>query len=230
MSKTKTGLIVLTIICVVATALGMYVLGGVDSEKLEAWLQKTGVLAPIIYVGLYTIGTLLILPSTPLNLAGGALFGVWWGTFWTTLAAIIAALVAFAFTRTIGREYVARKFAGKWEAIDAEMKQGGLFYMFAIRLLPIIPYGLVNFAAGLTSIRFRDYLIGTSLGTIPGILPFVMIGAGLKSFGKGDRLPLMVAFTLVGVLVGVGTWYRRRRQKPKIQEYQEEERSHEENQ
>ncbi|MCZ8058455.1 MAG: VTT domain-containing protein, partial [Microcystis sp. LE19-12.2C] len=113
-----------------------------------------------------------------------------------------------------GREYTAKKFQGKWQAIDAEMQQGGLFYMFAIRLLPIIPYGIVNFVAGLTSIRFRDYFIGTLLGTVPGILPFVMMGAGLKSLGKGDILPLMVAFTLIALLVGVGTWYRRRRQFP----------------
>ena len=98
------------------------------------------------------------------------MFGVWWGTFWTTIAAIVAAIAAFAFTRTVGREFVSRKLTGKWEAIDAEIKQGGLFYMFAVRLLPIIPYGLVNFSAGLTSIKFKDYFIGTLLGTLPGVL------------------------------------------------------------
>lgn len=218
MSATKKNLIVLTLICIVATAIGMYFLGGIDQDKLQAWLKQMGIWGPILYILLYTIATLLILPSTPLNLSGGALFGVWMGTVWTTAAALIAALVAFAFSRTVGRDYTARKFKGKWEAIDAEMQQGGLFYMFAIRLLPIIPYGLVNFAAGLTSIRFRDYCIGTLLGTVPGILPFVMMGAGLKSLGKGDILPLMVAFTLIALLVGVGTWYRRRRRFPDIKD------------
>jgi uncharacterized membrane protein YdjX (TVP38/TMEM64 family) len=213
-SKTKTSVIILTIICIIATVLGIYLLGGISPEQLQAWLKKMGVWAPIIYIILYTIGTILILPSTPLNLSGGALFGVWWGTIWTAIAAMIAAIVAFFFTRTIGRELVARKMAGRWEAIDAEMRQGGLFYMFAIRLLPIIPYGIVNFAAGLTSIRFRDYLVGTALGTVPGILPFVMMGSGLHALSKGDILPLMVAFTLTGMLVGVATWYRRRRQFP----------------
>ncbi|RMF21932.1 MAG: TVP38/TMEM64 family protein, partial [Cyanobacteria bacterium J083] len=163
---------------------------------------------------LYVLGTLLILPSTPLNLTGGAIFGAWWGTLWTTVAAIIAAIVAFAFTRTIGRDLIAQKLAGRWEAIDAEMHQGGLFYMFAIRLLPIIPYGIVNFAAGLTSIRFRDYLVGTLLGTVPGVLPFVMMGSGLQALSRGNILPLMFAFTLTSMLVGVATWYRRRRQSP----------------
>jgi uncharacterized membrane protein YdjX (TVP38/TMEM64 family) len=152
------------------------------------------------------------LPSTPLNLTGGAFFGVWWGTLWTTIAALVAAIAAFAFTRTIGRELVNQKLGGRWNAVDAEIRQGGLFYLFAIRLLPIIPYGIVNFVAGLTSIKFKDYLVGTLLGTLPGVLPFVMMGAGITELSRGNILPLMAAFALTGILVGGATWYRRRRQ------------------
>ena len=214
--KFKSGIFILTIICIVTTGIGVLLLGGIDREQLQTWLQQMGIWAPIIYVLLYTVGTLLILPSTPLNLTGGAIFNILWGTLWTTVAAIIAAIVAFAFTRTVGRELIAQKLAGRWEAIDAEMREGGLFYMFAIRLLPIIPYGLVNFAAGLTSIRFRDYLVGTILGTVPGVLPFVMMGSGLQALSEGNILPLMFAFALTGMLVGGATWYRRRRQNPAI--------------
>ncbi len=214
MSKFKSRFFLLTIICIVVTGLGIYFLGGIDQEQLRMWLQQMGIWAPIIYISLYTLGTLLILPSTPLNLTGGAIFGTWWGTLWTTVAAVVAAVVAFAFTRSIGRELMAKKLAGRWQAIDAEIGQGGLFYMFAIRLLPIIPYGLVNFTAGLTSISYRDYLAGTILGTVPGVLPFVMMGAGLQALSRGDILPLMCAFALTGMLVGGATWYRRRRQNP----------------
>ncbi len=216
MTKGKQGIILLTIFCIVATGIGVVLIGGIDPEKLQVWLSKMGIWAPIIYIILYILATLLILPSTPLNLSGGALFGTGWGTFWTTIAAILAAVLAFAFTRTLGREYITRKLAGKWEVMDAEIHHGGLFYMFAIRLLPIIPYGIVNFTAGLTSIRFRDYLIGTTLGTVPGILPFVMMGAGFKSLNQGNILPLLGGFTLTGLLVGVAAWYRRRRQPPAI--------------
>lgn len=214
MSKFKISVLLLTIICIVATGLGVYFLGGIDREQLQLWLQQVGIWAPIVYIALYTLGTLLILPSTPLNLAGGAIFGVWWGTLWTTVAAITAAAVAFVFTRSIGRELIAKKMAGRWQAFDAEIRQGGLFYMFAVRLLPIIPYGLVNFAAGLTSISFRDYLTGTILGTVPGVLPFVMMGAGLQALSEGNIVPLMFALALTGMLVGGATWYRRRRQNP----------------
>jgi uncharacterized membrane protein YdjX (TVP38/TMEM64 family) len=205
-------LILLTFVCLIATALALYGMSGIQPDQLQAGLQQAGIWAPIFYILIYVVATLLILPSTALNLTGGALFGPWWGTFWTSIAAVVAAIAAFTFTRTIGRDLVADRFAGRWQTMDAEIRQGGLFYMFAIRLLPIIPYGLVNFAAGMTSIRFRDYLIGTLLGTVPGVLPFVMIGSsGLKAFQTGDMLPLLGALTLTGMLVGGATWYRRRR-------------------
>ncbi|MEM7759000.1 MAG: TVP38/TMEM64 family protein [Cyanobacteria bacterium P01_A01_bin.40] len=214
MSKLKSSVFLLTIICIIATGLGIYFWGGIDQEQLQIRLQQLGIWAPVIYISLYTLGTLLIVPSTPLNLTGGAIFGVWWGTLWTTVAAIIGAVIAFVFTRSIGRELIAKKLAGRWEAIDAEIRQGGLFYIFAIRLLPIIPYGLVNFTAGLTSIRYKDYLTGTIVGTLPGVLPFVMMGAGLQALSQGETLPLISALTLTGILVGGATWYRRRRQNP----------------
>lgn len=195
------------------TGIAVYLLGGINPAQLQTGLKQAGIWAPIIYIALYTVATVLVLPSTALNLTGGAIFGLWWGILWTSIAAVIAAVVAFTFTRTVGREMIARKLAGSWQAMDAEMHQNGLFYMFAIRLLPIIPYGLVNFAAGLTSIRFRDYLLGTILGTVPGLLPFVMLGSsGLQAMRTGDVLPLVGALCLTGLLVGGATWYRRRRQ------------------
>ena len=214
MPELNNRLIILTVICLVATGVGVLIVGGIDRQQLQIWVQTWGIFAPIIYIVLYTIGTCLILPSTPLNITGGAIFGIWWGTLWTTIAALVAAIASFTFTRTVGREFVDRKLAGRWDAVDAEIRQGGLFYMFAIRLLPIIPYGIANFAAGLTSIKFKDYLIGTLLGTLPGVLPFVMMGAGIAHLSQGNILPLTCAFALTGILVGIATWYRRRRQPP----------------
>lgn len=216
MLKLKSGIFLLTLFCLVVTAFVLYYLGAIDPNQLHQWIAQAGIWAPIAYIVLYTVSTLLILPSTALNLTGGAIFGPWMGTLWTSIGAIVAAIASFAFTRTIGREIIAQKLAGRWQAMDAEMQHGGLFYIFAIRLLPIIPYGIVNFTAGLTSIRFRDYLLGTLLGTIPGILPFVLLGSsGLNALKTGDILPLISALTLSGLLVGVATWYRQRRRPPR---------------
>ena len=211
MSFFKSGFLILIIVCIIVTILGVIILGGINQDDLQTWLGNMGILAPIIYIIFYTLATLLILPSTPFNLTGGAIFGIWYGTLWTTLAAIIAAIISFIFTRTIGRNLVTKKLKGHWEAIDAEIYYGGLFYLFAIRLLPLIPYGIVNFASGLTSIKFKDYLIGTILGTLPGVFPFVMMGAGINQLSQGSVFPLMFAFALIGMLVGSATWYTRHR-------------------
>jgi uncharacterized membrane protein YdjX (TVP38/TMEM64 family) len=211
MSNMKIGILVLAIICIVATGVTIYLLGGIESSQIQALLNSVGIWSPIIYIALYVIATILVFPSTILNLTGGAVFGAVWGTLWTSLAAIIAAIVAFTFTRTIGRETIAKRLSGRWQAMDAEVRQGGLFYMFAIRLVPIMPYGLVNFAAGLTSISFKDYVLGTTMGTVPSVLPFVLLGSsGLKALHTGDILPLVGALALTGILVGGSTWYRRR--------------------
>ncbi len=212
--KSKITMIAIALFCIVATAVGIYLLGTIDQKELQSWLHRMGIWAPIIYILIYAIATIFILPSTPLNLSGGAIFGSLWGTVWTSIAAILAAMLSFGFSRTIGRKFVEQKLAGKWQSIDREMHHGGFFYMFAIRLLPLIPYGLVNFAAGLTSIKFRDYFFGTLLGTVPGILPFVMIGAGLTALKQGDVLPMLVGLALTGILVGTATWYRRHNRPP----------------
>ncbi|MGD1902721.1 MAG: TVP38/TMEM64 family protein [Geitlerinemataceae cyanobacterium] len=211
----KRTLIALTFICVVATAIGMYFLADIDADRVEAWLESWGIWAPIAYIAAYTIGTLLLLPSTPLNLAGGALFGLWGGTLWSSIGAVIAALVSFGFARTVGRQWVASKLAGQWEAIDADIKSSGLFYLFAVRLLPILPYGLVNLAAGLTSVTWRDYTLATTFGTVLGLMPFIAIGSSGRDIMQGGSIwGLILALTGVAALIFGATWYRKRRSPP----------------
>jgi len=202
-------------VCLLATAIGIYLVGAIQPDQLQSTLQQAGIWAPIAYIVIYVAATVLVMPSTALNLAGGAIFGPWLGTLWTSIAAVVAAVIAFMFTRTIGRDMVSRRVAARWQALDAEIQTGGLFYMFAIRLQPIIPYGLVNFVAGLTSIRFKDFFIGTALGTVPGIFPFVLLGSfGLKAIKTGEYLPLLFALSLLALLVGGSAWYYRRRTLP----------------
>jgi len=199
---------------IVIAGVAVYLSGGIHSGQLQDWLQRAGNWAPLCYVLAYIVMTIVVLPSTPLNIVGGAMFGAGWGLVWTSLGALLAAIVPFTFTRTVGREIVAQRLAGRWQAMDAEVRHGGLFYMFAIRLVPVMPYGLVNFAAGLTAVSFKDYLLGTALGTVPSVLPFVLLGSyGVRAVQTRDVLPLVGALGLTGVLVAGSTWYRHRLKK-----------------
>lgn len=212
MSQFKKSILLLTIVCLIATALAMRLLGGFNQAQIQVFIQRAGIWAPIVYIALYILATSLLLPSTPLNLTGGAIFGPFWGVVWTSIGAVLAAIISFIFTRTIGHDLISKKFAQRWPSMDAEVRRGGLFYIFAIRLLPIFPYGLVNYVAGLTPISFRNYLLGTIPGTILGILPFVLIGSsGLKAIKTGDVLPFLAALALTGLLTAGAAWYRNRK-------------------
>ena len=205
----------LFVIVLLITAVMVYGFGKLETERMGAWLEAAGWWAPLLYLLLYSLGTLLFLPSTPLNLMGGALFGTAWGTVWTSLGAILAAVLAFVISRQMGRRAIAGRLQGGWQALDAELQQGGVFYLFAIRLLPIIPYGLVNVAAGLSGISLGDYLLGTALGTVPGIFPIVWLGsAGVQALETGEILPLFGALSLMGLLMLGAMIYRRRRRFP----------------
>ncbi len=212
--KLKAGAFLATVLCIAITVAAFQGIRGIEPEQIQGGLQAAGVWAPLAYVLLYIVATILLLPSTALNLAGGAIFGFGWGLLWTTIAAVVAAIATFAFSRGIGREAVAKRLSERWQLMDAEVQRGGMFYIFALRLLPLMPYGIVNFAVGLTSVRFRDYFIGTCLGTVPGILPFVLMGSsGVTAIQKGEILPLLVSLALMGLLVAGATWYRRYIQK-----------------
>ena len=90
----------------------MYGLGRLEMDLMRAWLEEAGWWAPVLYLVLYSLGTLLLLPSTPLNLMGGALFGTGWGTVWTSVGAMLAAILAFWLSRHLGRGANRRALAG----------------------------------------------------------------------------------------------------------------------
>lgn len=208
----KKAILLLAVVCVAATALVVRLLGLVDQAELQALIERAGIWAPIVYIAVYVIATSLLLPSTALNVTGGAIFGPIWGVVWTSVGAVLAAVLSFLFTRTIGHDFVNRKFGTRWPSMDREVRRAGLSYIFAIRLLPIFPYGLVNYVAGLTTISFKSYLLGTIPGTVMGVFPFVLIGSsGLKAMQTGKLIPLVLALALTGLLTAGATWYRRRR-------------------
>jgi uncharacterized membrane protein YdjX (TVP38/TMEM64 family) len=209
--KARTLVLGLTLVCLGLTVVAAYWLGGIDRHILAHWLTQHGWWAPLLYVSVYTIATFFLLPSTPLNLVGGAVFGVYWGTLWTTIGAVLAAILCFWFSRTWGRSFIQQRFSGRWQQLDREIAEGGLFYMIAVRLLPLLPYGLVNFGAGVSGVKFKDYLLGTLIGTTPGLLPFILMGDGLTDLRRGDMWHLTIASTLIAFLVAGSTWYRRRR-------------------
>jgi uncharacterized membrane protein YdjX (TVP38/TMEM64 family) len=202
----------LTASAVAAAALVSGRLSGLDADLLGAALDRAGAWAPALFVLCYALATSLLLPATPLNLLAGAAFGPFLGTLLTSSGALAGAVVNFALARSVGRGVAAARLSGRWPSLSNELRRGGAWYVFAMRLLPIIPYGVVSYAAGVSPIRFRDYFWSSLPGTVLGILPFVLIGSsGVKVLKQGSVLPLAAALCAAGVLVLAARLYRRSR-------------------
>jgi uncharacterized membrane protein YdjX (TVP38/TMEM64 family) len=180
-------------------------------SQIQDIVQDAGIWGYVIFVIAYAIATLLILPVTAFNIAGGVLYGGMTGLLLTSFGALLSALLGFILVRSLSPKFT-EKFAAtneRWSTVSENLVSGGIAYSFAARLLPLIPYGVVSFAAGLSPIKRRDYLLGTMLGTPLGIAPFVFLGStGVDMSTSHDVLPLLASSIGLAILIVVGTWYR----------------------
>ncbi len=176
-------------------------------DKIQVIIQDSGLWGYVFFVGAYAIATLLILPVTAFNIAGGAIYGGVDGLLLTSLGAFVSAILAFVLARSFGIKFI--KSDDRWSNVRNSLITGGIAYSFAARLFPLIPYGVVSFAAGLSPIKRRDYLIGTLLGTPLGIAPFVFLGStGTQITTSHDVLPLLTSSMGLAMLLVAGTLYQ----------------------
>ncbi len=146
--------------------------------------------ARLIYVVVYIVGTVVLLPGTVLSFAGAVLFGAYEGTLYTWIGATIGATLAYLIGRVLGREFVEQLFGGRFAAFDQRIREHGFTGLLIIRLLPLFPFNAVNFGCGLTGIRLRDYVLATAIGIVPGtfVYQFLFAKLGPKILTEGLRL------------------------------------------
>ena len=172
------------------------------------------VTARLIYVAVYIVGTVALLPGTVLSFAGAVLFGPYEGTLYTWVGATIGATLAYGMARVLGRDFVERLFGGRFAAFDQRIREHGFTGLLIIRLLPLFPFNAVNFGCGLTGIRLRDYVVATAIGIVPGtfVYQFLFAKFGRRILTEGFRLEyladpeLWLAIGLFAAFVIVGKW------------------------
>ena len=144
---------------------------------ITAWVQSLGALAPIAFVLLYAVAEVAFVPGSLLTLAAGALFGVGWGTVVAMIGATLGASAAFLVARHLIRHRVENwiRASPKFAALDAALAHEGRKMVFLVRLTPLIPFNALNYALGVTRVRFVDYLVG-SIGMLPGTLLYAYYG------------------------------------------------------
>lgn len=174
-----------------------------DVDALEVWIKDAGVLAPVVFMLIYALATVLFLPGSVLTLAGGALFGPILGTFYNLTGATLGAALAFLISRYLASNWVADKAGGKVKQLINGVEGEGWRFVAFVRLVPLFPFNLLNYALGLTKIRFLHYLIATYVFMLPGAFAYTWLGyAGREALGGGEGLiqKILIAFALLAVV------------------------------
>jgi uncharacterized membrane protein YdjX (TVP38/TMEM64 family) len=150
---------------------------GAALPRFAAAVERSGVWGPVVFVLGYALATVAFVPGSVLTLAAGAIFGLAKGTAYVLVAATLGASMAFLVGRYLARGIVEHRIRGnpRFAAIDRAVAAEGRRFVFLLRLSPVFPFNLLNYALGLTSVRFADYLVA-SLGMIPGTLLYVYYG------------------------------------------------------
>jgi uncharacterized membrane protein YdjX (TVP38/TMEM64 family) len=170
-----------------------------SKDRIQALVTGSGLLAPAVHVLVYALGTTALVPSTLFLLAGAVMFGKFRGSLYNGVGAIGAAALSFLAARYLGRDFVARWATGRLGELDAKAEEHGFLLICYLRLA-YVPFTPVSYAAGLTRIRFRDYLLGTTVGTLPKIFIITTFVDEATSLGSpGDLLGLrfLVPLTLL---------------------------------
>lgn len=191
-----------------AAAVVLLLLGRRAATVLPAltdWVAMQGAAAPIAFGVIYIAATILLVPGSLLTLAAGALFGLLKGTLIVIAAATIGACAAFLLARYAARERVARltQRDARFAAIDGAIANAGLKIVVLLRLSPVFPFSLLNYALGLTSVRFRDYALAC-LAMLPGTMLYVYYGrliGDVAALAAGERADRGLSYYL---LLGAG--------------------------
>lgn len=156
-------------------------LGGVVPRFAE-WVDGLGIWGPLVFAAGYALATVAFVPGSILTLAAGAIFGLWQGTLIVFAGAMVGTALAFLVARYLARSAVERTLRGRprFAKIDRAVSGSGMKIVLLLRLSPVFPYNLLNYALGLTSVRFGDYVIA-SFGMLPGTFLYVYYGKVLGS-------------------------------------------------
>jgi uncharacterized membrane protein YdjX (TVP38/TMEM64 family)/rhodanese-related sulfurtransferase len=192
----------------------------VDVAALLAWVEGTGAAGPLLFMALYTVAAVLFLPGAVITMAGGALFGPIWGTLWNLTGATAGAALAFLIARYLGADWMARRAGERMQRLTDGVAAEGWRFVAFVRLVPLFPFNLLNYALGLTRIAFSHYVLASWVFMLPGAFAYTWLGhAGREALaGDGDLVRnIGIAVALLAAIAFLPRFVRRLRQKPMLE-------------
>jgi uncharacterized membrane protein YdjX (TVP38/TMEM64 family) len=146
------------------------------------WVRELGFWGPVLLAAVYVPACVFFVPGSLLTLAAGSLFGVVQGTIAVSAGSVVGAAAAFLIGRFLVRDWIEAKVAAnpRFRAIDQAVAENGFKIVLLTRLSPVFPFTLLNYAYGLTRVRFRDYVLASWIGMLPGTIMYVYLGSLVK--------------------------------------------------
>lgn len=190
-----------------------------DAAALQAWVEGAGAAGPLVFVTIYALATVLFLPGSIITLAGGALFGPVWGTLWNLTGATLGAALAFLIARYLGADWAARRAGPRLARLNEGVATEGWRFVAFVRLVPLFPFNLLNYALGLTRVPFGAYAMASWLFMLPGAFAYTWLGyAGREALAGGEGLVRngLIALALLAATAFLPRWLRKARQAPMV--------------
>jgi uncharacterized membrane protein YdjX (TVP38/TMEM64 family) len=178
----------------------------VDAAALGTWIDSAGAAGPLLFIVLYALVTVLFLPGSVITLAGGALFGPVWGTLYNLTGATLGAVLAFLLARYLAEAWVSDKVKQRGGGRLHQLKQGvegeGWRFVAFVRLVPLFPFNLLNYALGLPRIPLLHYVLASYIAMLPGALAYTYLGhvGGEALDGHGTLSGGLAALALLAVV------------------------------
>ena len=210
----------LAFVCLlVVIALAWLTRDQLTADTIKAWVEHSGVWGPVVFIGVYTIAPALFLPGSVLTLVGGALFGPVIGALVSVIGATIGATVAFLVARYLAAEWVERRVSGRLQDIKAGVEREGWRFVAFVRLVPLFPFNVLNYALGLTRLSVQTFAVTSLITMTPGAFAYAYLGdAGREAVSGGPDLVRkgLFALALLAAVTLLPSLIRRWRQPGKI--------------
>lgn len=147
--------------------------------ELVDYVRDAGTLGFVLYLVIYIVATVLLIPGSVLTLGAGFAYGVAGGMALVVPASVIGATIAFILGRSLARDWVAKRVAGNktFTAVDNVTSSDGFKIVFLLRLSPLFPFTVLNYSLGLTKVSLRNYVLASATGMLPGTLLYVYLGS-----------------------------------------------------
>ena len=181
--------------------------GDLSADRVRDWVEDAGVWAPLVFVALSASLTVVLFPGPLLAGASGLLFGTALGFPLSLTAAVLGASLAFLLARTVAHDPVERRAGPRVNRLRAAIGRRGFVAVLYARILPGVPYNVVNYAAGLTPIRLATFAAATALGAAPRAFAYTALGGSLDDLGSPEAI---AAFIVLAVMAGAGLVILRR--------------------